>query len=83
MTIELDLSPLRGRKLLTAVSGGADSMCMLSLFKKHSSRSGLNLICAHFEHGVRAGESVRDMEFVRSFCEREGISTSRTKVGDR
>ncbi len=69
MTIELDLSPLLGKKLLTAVSGGADSMCLLALLLD----AGLNVTAAHFEHGIRGEESLRDLRFVESYCQAREI----------
>ena len=64
MTIELELSPLRDKKLLAAVSGGADSMCLLMLL----TGAGLDVTAAHYEHGIRGEESLRDMRFVEDFC---------------
>ena len=48
--IDLDFTPLLGKKLLAAVSGGADSMCLLHLL----AAAGLDVTAAHFEHGIRA-----------------------------
>ena len=67
--MDVDLSALRGKRVLCAVSGGADSMCLLHLL--HT--SGIPLVAAHYEHGIRGAESLRDMEFVRGFCEEQGI----------
>lgn len=69
MTIDLDLAPLRGKKLLAAVSGGADSMCLLTLLTE----AGLDVTAAHFEHGIRGEESLRDAAFVEDYCRRHGI----------
>ena len=52
--IDLDLTPLRGKKLLAAVSGGADSMCLLTLLTE----AGLDVTAAHFEHGIRGEEAL-------------------------
>ena len=68
-TMNIDLDPLRGKKILCAVSGGADSMCLLHLM--HS--VGIAVTAAHFEHGIRGEESLRDMRFVESFCAERGI----------
>ena len=67
--IDLDLTPLRGKKLLAAVSGGADSMCLLHLL----AAAGLDVTAAHFEHGIRGEESLRDLHFVESWCREQGI----------
>lgn len=60
--------PPAGR-ILCAVSGGADSMCLLHLL--HS--RGRDVVAAHFEHGIRGEESLRDAAFVQSWCRERGI----------
>ena len=55
--------------VLCAVSGGADSMCMLNVLR----RAGYDVVCAHFNHRLRGEESDRDEAFVREFCEKSGI----------
>lgn len=59
----------RETKILCAVSGGADSMCLLSM----AVSEGLNVSAAHFEHGLRGEESLRDCRFVEAFCRERGI----------
>lgn len=51
--------------VLCAVSGGADSVCMLHRLK---SRGDLRLYAAHFDHQLRGEESRRDADFVRRLC---------------
>ena len=60
--------PPEGR-ILCAVSGGADSMCLLHLL--HS--RGRDVAAAHFEHGIRGEEALRDASFVQSWCRERGI----------
>lgn len=67
--MNIDFASLKDKKILCAVSGGADSMCLLHLL--HS--EGTEVTAAHFEHGIRGEESVRDMAFVESFCKEQGI----------
>lgn len=69
MSIKLDACLTEGKKILCAVSGGADSVCLLHLLWS----SGADVTAAHFEHGIRGEESLRDAEFVRSFCHERGI----------
>ena len=45
-------------------------MCLLHLLR---SRDDLRVVAAHYEHGLRGEESLRDAEFVRSFCTEQGI----------
>jgi len=58
--------------LLLAVSGGADSMAMLTVL--HAIAGERKIFCLHVEHGIRpANESCGDAEFVRTFCNKNGI----------
>lgn len=58
----------RGARVLCAVSGGADSVCMLHLLKNQEQKLGITVFCAHFEHGIRGEESLRDLRFTEELC---------------
>lgn len=62
-----------GARVLCAVSGGADSMCLLRLLKDLEGERGIRVFAAHFEHGLRGEESLRDMRFVEEYCRENGI----------
>ena len=62
-----------GSRVLCAVSGGADSMCLLGLLNARRTELGLELYAAHFEHGIRGEESLRDESFVKEQCRRLGV----------
>lgn len=62
-----------GCRVLCAVSGGADSMCLLHLLWERRERLGIRVAAAHFEHGIRGGDSLADAAFVEEFCRRRGI----------
>lgn len=62
-----------GDTVILAVSGGADSMCMLHFFKDYSIENDIIVICAHVNHGIRGEEAERDEEFVRDFCNKNTI----------
>ena len=62
--LNLSLLP-PGSHVLCAVSGGADSVCLLSLLRE---RKELRVSCAHFNHCLRGQESERDERFVRELC---------------
>lgn len=57
-----------GDRVICAVSGGADSMALLWSLYLLRERLNLQLSAAHFNHGLRGGESQRDEAFVRDFC---------------
>ena len=79
-----------GGRVLCAVSGGLDSMCLLDFMTR---QPGFSVGAAHFNHCLRGAEADRDEEFVRDHCgkrripfvsgsgdtralaEREGLST--------
>ena len=55
----------RGSRVLCAVSGGADSVCLLEALYRLRERLGITLLCAHYNHNLRGDESNRDEDFVR------------------
>lgn len=65
--------PRRGEKVLCAVSGGLDSMCLLHMLDAWCKERGGQLAAAHFNHRLRGGAADRDEEFVRETCEQWGI----------
>lgn len=72
LSAEYDMLPA-GVLVLCAVSGGADSMCLLHLLHTLAPEGGFSLRCAHFNHNLRSAESDRDEEFVRAWCEERSI----------
>lgn len=63
-----DFSAVRGRHLLIALSGGADSVALAHLLASRRSALGLTLSAAHIEHGIRGKESLADADFCQSLC---------------
>ena len=61
------------RRVLCAVSGGADSVCLLHLLCTVSHEKGLEVYAAHYEHGIRGAESLRDADFVKELCAALGV----------
>lgn len=62
-----------GEKILVAVSGGADSVALLSVLHGLRERLGISLVGVHLNHGFRGAESDADAEFVASLCRRLSI----------
>ena len=56
--------------VLCAVSGGADSVAMLRLLCESEMHS---VTVAHFEHGIRAKDSLEDAAFVEKLCDNLGV----------
>ena len=60
---------LIGASITVGVSGGPDSLAMLDMLHKISSKTRLTLNVAHLNHGIRGKKSEEDGEFVKKFCE--------------
>lgn len=60
----------RGQHLLVGVSGGPDSIALLSLLYRLRPSWSLTLTAAHFNYGLRGAESDGDQEFVEAVCRR-------------
>lgn len=58
-----------GDKLVLAVSGGPDSIALLSVMCSLKNDFSLGIAVAHLEHGLRAQESRKDQNFVREICD--------------
>ncbi len=65
----------RGRRAGVAVSGGADSVCLLYLLRELATTLGLSLTILHLNHQLRADESDSDAEFVQKLGNSLGLST--------
>ncbi len=62
-----------GDTVCVGVSGGADSMLLLSYLMTRKEALNLQIICANVEHGIRGEESKLDTDFVRAFCRENEI----------
>ena len=62
-----------GDGIVTAVSGGPDSVALLHLLFSLSERWRFRLIAAHVNHGFRGEESREEAEFVKELARRLGI----------
>lgn len=62
--------PFSDETVVVAVSGGADSLSLLLAMYELRQREKLavRLVAAHFNHGIRDGESDADEEFVRKLA---------------
>ena len=62
--------------VVIGVSGGVDSMVLLSIIKNHISSK---IVCAHVHHNLRV-ESDSELEFVKEYCTNNGIIFESTKL---
>ncbi len=69
--------PPSGGRLLVAVSGGADSVCLLHVLAELgefvADELGLSLHVAQLDHGLRGAESAADARYVARLAKRLGI----------
>ena len=63
----------QGDGILAAVSGGADSVCLLWVLHDLAEEMGIRLAAFHLNHGLRGAEADRDEQYVRKLCEEMGI----------
>ena len=66
---QYDMLP-REAKVLVAVSGGMDSMCLLHAL----AAQGISIAAAHFNHQLRGEEADADERFVRDWCGQNGVA---------
>lgn len=62
-----------GDGILAAVSGGADSVCLLLVLKDLADELGIRISAFHLNHGLRGEEAMRDENYVRELCEKQEI----------
>lgn len=69
-----------GDRVVVAVSGGPDSVCLLQVLRELSPELRVDLRIAHLDHGFRAGESAEEARFVEKLAHAMGIPAT---VGHR
>jgi len=57
-----------GDRLVVAVSGGADSVCLLDVLHRLEGALGITLTVAHFDHGLRPDADEQETAFVRELA---------------
>lgn len=71
-----------GEKVLVAVSGGADSLCLLHLLWRQRERYSLSLAVAHVNHLMRP-EAAEDARFVAEFAHSLGLTCEVVEINVR
>ena len=59
----------QGDSVIVGVSGGADSVCLLSVLKNLQMSMDLKLTAVHIHHGLRGEAADRDRDFVIQLCQ--------------
>lgn len=60
----------RGDQVIAAVSGGADSVCLLHLLASLSRKMEFGIEAVHVHHGLRGAEADKDAGYVRELSDR-------------
>ncbi len=58
----------RGDRVLTALSGGPDSVCLLLILDSLKQCLGIDLYAAYIEHGLRPEETPDEIDFCSRLC---------------
>jgi tRNA(Ile)-lysidine synthase len=62
-----------GEKILTALSGGPDSVCLLYVLYNMKDKFALDLHAIYIDHGLRPGETDMETAFCQNMCEKLSI----------
>lgn len=63
----------KGDRIVVAISGGADSVCLSDILNNLKDKLEINISACHFNHRLRGEESESDQQFVENFCHQRGI----------
>lgn len=63
----------KGDSIVSAVSGGSDSVFMLEMLLAIKDDYDLKIIVTHVNHGLRGAEAQRDEDFVKKLAEKNGL----------
>ena len=58
----------RGDRIVTGVSGGADSVCLLFVLCELRKKLGFEVIVCHVNHQLRAEAAEQDEAYVKELC---------------
>lgn len=62
-----------GEQVIAAVSGGADSVCLLHLLVRLREELHIGLSAVHVHHGIRGAEADQDAAFTEELCKKWGV----------
>src|SRR3972149_7584722 len=70
----------QGDKIIVAVSGGADSICLLHILNSLKKNLEISIHVAHLNHLLRGDESERDESFVKKSAESLSLPCTIKKI---
>ena len=65
---QIRFDDVRGKHVLVALSGGADSVALLHLLDRNRTAYDLHLTAAHLHHGIRGCDADDDAALCRNLC---------------
>lgn len=65
--------------IVVAVSGGPDSMTLLSLLTQIRKKKHIDIICAHVNHKIRK-ESEEEAKFVQDYCKKKKVKFEKMEI---
>ena len=71
----------RGEHVAVAVSGGPDSVALLTILVSLKLSLGIKVSAIHLDHGLRGNQSDEDAQFVRCLCDQFHIDLIMKKLG--
>ncbi len=60
--------------IIVGVSGGPDSMCMVDVLRKIAKKTGINIVIAHVNYGLRGNDSINDEKLVQKYAKKYNIN---------
>lgn len=69
-----------GDKVLVALSGGSDSVCLIKALCELKSRYKIAIVASHVNHMIRGDEAERDERFCADLCKKLGIELEVKRV---
>ncbi len=69
-----------GDKVLVALSGGPDSVCLLNILFELKEELNIDIGAAHINHLLRGDDAFKDEEYVIKICDEMGIPCFVTRV---
>ncbi len=63
-----------GETVLVGLSGGPDSVCLLSILSGLKERYGLALHAVYVNHNLRPEETPKEIRFCKDFCKEKGVN---------
>jgi|GEM_PF-196352 len=72
-----------GDRVIVAVSGGQDSVCLLDVLNRLSQELDISLVAAHYDHGLRQDEDEFETQLVRDIAASMGIPFETEKAPAR